>query len=165
MNGIQAIQFKFYKKIKTLNHSQAVYRVRLLDGLQNIMPCGVGSDLPEQGKQPGRCIQTLPEHITDSSLVSFSLSAIIVDKAEPSEALKINTTGVLDWINPLYPAFKPAVCSISEQVKRCYRKRNPPWRKRLLLCNWGNTVQPARTEVDDRCRCKQEPFSSNWTAG
>lgn len=94
-------QFGFIKRSRLLNHSQAVCRVRLLDGLQNIMPCGVGSDLQNRVSNLVDAYKRI-EHITDSSLALFSLSAIIVDKAEPSEALKTNLAWSVGLDNPLY---------------------------------------------------------------
>jgi len=70
------------------NHSQDI-KLKVLDGIQNVMPYGVSSGL-----------QTASSHLVDaykrtelhaeSGLGIFALSAIIVDKAEPSEALKAN---------------------------------------------------------------------------
>ena len=81
--------FGFIKKSEIINHSDNDYAITLLDGIQNIMPHGVSSDL-----------QTTTSNLVDaykrnelhkkSGLGIFALSAIIVDKAEPSEALKAN---------------------------------------------------------------------------
>ncbi|MBT8393695.1 MAG: hypothetical protein KJN66_02485, partial [Bacteroidia bacterium] len=61
----------------------------VLDGIQNLIPYGVGSDL--QVKQSNLVdAYKRSELIKKSGLGIYALSAIIVDKAEPSEALKAN---------------------------------------------------------------------------
>ena len=105
-------RFGFVKKSKITNNSQNEYSITALDGIQNIMPNGVTSDL-----------QTTTSNLVDaykrneiqpeSGLGIFGLSAIIVDKAEPSESLKTNIAWSLGIENPSYllsslqlPAFR-----------------------------------------------------------
>ena len=82
-------RFGFIKESQLANHSSDTVYVRLIDGIQNIMPYGVSSDF--QGIRSNLVDaykrNELVEHI---GLGIFALSAIIVDKAEPSEALKAN---------------------------------------------------------------------------
>ena len=63
--------------------------IRLLDGIQNILPCGVEVDLQNSTSNLVDAYKKC-ELESDSGLGIYSLSAIIVDKAEPSEALKAN---------------------------------------------------------------------------
>ena len=82
-------EYGFIKSAQLLNNGNQNLEITLLDGIQNIMPYGVTSDL-----------QRASSHLVDaykrselqqaSGLGIFALSAIIVDKAEPSEALKAN---------------------------------------------------------------------------
>jgi hypothetical protein len=82
--------YGFIRKAELINISAKDYRINLLDGIQNIMPYGVPS-----------AIQRSTSNLVDaykrselepvSRIGIYALSAIIVDKAEPSEALKANT--------------------------------------------------------------------------
>lgn len=82
-------RFGFVKNAELTNTSSTACTVRLLDGIQNIMPYGVPSDLQ-------RSTSNLVDAYKRSELEPaagigiYALSAIIVDKAEPSEALKAN---------------------------------------------------------------------------
>ena len=59
----------------------------MIDGIQNILPYGVGEGL--QNAQSNLVDAYKKCELEDKSKIGiFSLSAIIVDKAEPSEALK-----------------------------------------------------------------------------
>jgi hypothetical protein len=81
--------YGFVRKAELINTSDTSYQINLLDGIQNIMPYGVPSDLQ-------RATSNLVDAYKRSELEPstgmgiFALSAIIVDKAEPSEALKAN---------------------------------------------------------------------------
>lgn len=83
-------KFGFVKKSTVFNIGQTERQLKVLDGIQNILPSGVGygfqneySNLLDAYKKN--------ERITGSTLGLFMLSAIPVDRAEPSEALKTNT--------------------------------------------------------------------------
>lgn len=81
-------KYGFIRKASLTNNGSAK-EIRLLDGLQNIIPYGVGSDL--QMKQSNLVDAYKRNELdTASGLGIFALSAIIVDRAEPSEALKAN---------------------------------------------------------------------------
>lgn len=82
-------RFGFVKKSTLLNLNDHRVKVSLLDGLQNILPYGVATDLQVASSNLVDAYKK-NELLTDSGLGVFSLSAIIVDKAEPSEALKAN---------------------------------------------------------------------------
>ena len=93
--------FGFLRKAELINHSGNDYKISVLDGIQNIMPFGVNSYL-----------QTTTSNLVDaykrselehkSGLGIFALSAIISDKAEPSESLKANIVWSLGLENPTY---------------------------------------------------------------
>ncbi len=82
-------QYGFVKTSYFSNASPQSIDVRVLDGLQNIMPYGVSSDLQRASSHLVDAYKRSELH-QESGLGIFALSAIIVDKAEPSEALKAN---------------------------------------------------------------------------
>jgi hypothetical protein len=83
-------KFGFIKKSFIKNNSNENVSINLIDGIQNILPYGVGEGL--QNAQSNLVDAYKKCELEDKSKIGiFSLSAIIVDKAEPSEALKANT--------------------------------------------------------------------------
>ncbi|MFN7043728.1 MAG: hypothetical protein ACK4M1_00910 [Flavobacterium sp.] len=94
-------KFGFVKQASIKNHSDKAYQISLLDGIQNIMPHGVSSDLQASTSNLVDAYKRSELH-KNSGLGIFALSAIIVDKAEPSEALKANTVFSLGLDNPTY---------------------------------------------------------------
>ena len=94
-------QFGFVKKSEISNHSQNDYSITVLDGIQNIMPQGVNSDLQSSTSNLVDAYKRNEIH-QSSGLGMFGLSAIIVDKAEPSEALKTNIAWSIGLENVTY---------------------------------------------------------------
>lgn len=94
-------QFGFVKKSKLKNLSSINQSITILDGLQNIVPYGIGSYLQNNISNLGDAYKRT-ELDQRSGLGIFALSAIIVDKAEPSEALKANTIYALGLESPKY---------------------------------------------------------------
>ena len=82
-------QYGFVRTANLINLSPTSVSVRFLDGLQNILPYGVGSDLQNSASNLADAYKRT-ELVPETGLGIFALSAIIVDKAEPSEALKAN---------------------------------------------------------------------------
>jgi hypothetical protein len=83
-------KFGFVKKSRLVNQNIKTSKVELLDGIQNVLPYGIGyafqneySNLLDAYKKS--------ELIAGTTLGIFMLSAIPVDRAEPSEALKATT--------------------------------------------------------------------------
>lgn len=83
-------KFGFIKKSKIINNTDQSVSINILDGIQNILPYGIGqkfqndfSTLIDAYKKNELDIET--------GLGVYSLSSIPVDKAEPSEALKATT--------------------------------------------------------------------------
>lgn len=81
--------YGFVRKAELLNHSGSSCTVRMLDGLQNILPFGVEPDVQTASSNLVDAYKR-SELVKESGLGIYALSAIIVDKAEPSEALKAN---------------------------------------------------------------------------
>ncbi len=93
--------YGFVRKAQLTNRSKDRVKVSLLDGLQNVLPYGVGSDL--QNRQSNLVDAYKRNELEASSGIGiFALSAIIVDKAEPSEALKANVVWSLGMDQPRY---------------------------------------------------------------
>ncbi|MBC6993372.1 hypothetical protein QWY85_10915 [Neolewinella lacunae] len=82
-------QFGFIRTATLKNDSAEEISVELLDGLQNILPAGVPSDLQNRTSNLVDAYKRSELHAA-TGLGIYALSAIIVDKAEPSEALKAN---------------------------------------------------------------------------
>ncbi|WP_418604194.1 hypothetical protein [Hwangdonia sp.] len=94
-------QFGFVKKSTLQNNSNKDLNITCLDGLQNILPAGVTSDMQNAYSNLVDAYKK-NELLPEVGLGIFSLSAIIVDKAEPSEALKANTVWSVGVENPTY---------------------------------------------------------------
>lgn len=82
-------KYGFVRQATLKNHGSKPIDVSVLDGLQNIVPYGVGSELQNRSSNLVDAYKR-SELADGSGLGIFALSAIIVDKAEPSEALKAN---------------------------------------------------------------------------
>jgi len=91
-------QFGFVKKSTLINGNANAVKLKLLDGIQNILPYGVQPNLQQSSSNLVDAYKK-SELIQASGLGIFSLSAIIVDKAEPSEALKANVVWSLGLNN------------------------------------------------------------------
>ncbi len=93
--------YGFIRKSTLINLSATEVKVKVLDGVQNILPYGVGSDLQNHASNLADAYKRT-ELIPQTGLGIFALSAIIVDKAEPSEALKANVAWSIGLTNPVY---------------------------------------------------------------
>lgn len=94
-------EFGFVRKATLANNSDEKITVEVLDGLENIIPFGVGADLQAIRSNLVDAYKK-SELEAESGVGIFALSAIIVDKAEPSEALKANIVWSLGLENPTY---------------------------------------------------------------
>ncbi|MCC7507732.1 MAG: hypothetical protein IT259_20655 [Saprospiraceae bacterium] len=94
-------RFGFIRKSRLFNHAAAEVHISILDGIQNIMPYGVPSSLQNTASN---LVDAYKRSELDKAtgLGIYALSAIIVDKAEPSEALKANVVWSLGLDNPTY---------------------------------------------------------------
>ena len=87
---MNADDFGWIKKSRIDNHNDSTVVVAVLDGLQNILPSGIDritqntfSTLVDGYKKT--------ELIDESGLALFRMESILVDRAEPSESLMVNT--------------------------------------------------------------------------
>ena len=109
-------QFGFVRKSALINSSSNEYQISVLDGIQNIMPYGVEPDMQVTTSNLADAYKR-SELLRDTGLGIYALSAIIADKAEPSEALKANVVWSLGLDNPTY--------LLSSFQLNAFRKRQP----------------------------------------
>jgi len=108
--------YGFVRTAEVINHAEQDYVIHVLDGIQNIMPHGVSADLQNATSNLVDAYKR-NELIAEVGLGIYALSAIIVDKAEPSEALKANVVWSLGLKNPKY--------LVSSQQVAHFRKKMP----------------------------------------
>lgn len=80
-------KFGFVKKSTVKNLTESPVKLEILDLVQDLMPFGISSALQQQRSNLGNAYKRNELH-EDSGLGVFALSSLIVDRAEPSEALK-----------------------------------------------------------------------------
>ena len=93
--------YGFVRKSTLINNTTTAVDVAILDGLQNIIPYGVGEDIQNASSNLVDAYKR-SELIPHTGVGIYALSAIITDKAEPSEALKSNIVWSLGIKNPTY---------------------------------------------------------------
>jgi len=93
--------YGFIKKSEIINNSNSEIKITVLDGIQNVSPYGVEADLQVAASNLVDAYKRT-ELLKDTGLGIFALSAIIVDKAEPSEALKANIVWSVGLEKPKY---------------------------------------------------------------
>ncbi|TWO34078.1 hypothetical protein E1J38_004460 [Seonamhaeicola sediminis] len=94
-------QFGFVKNSTLINNTEEEVDISVLDGLQNILPASVTADLQNIRSNLVDAYKK-SELQTDVGLGIYALSSVIVDKAEPSEALKANIVWSSGLKNPTY---------------------------------------------------------------
>jgi hypothetical protein len=82
-------KYGFVRKSNVINNSDEIISLKVLDGIQNILPNGVDPALQNASSNLVDAYKKC-ELEEDTGLGIYSLSAIIVDRAEPSESLKAN---------------------------------------------------------------------------
>jgi hypothetical protein len=87
---MNADNFGWIKKSWLINDSGKTIEVELIDGLQNILPYGIDKNIQNQFSTLLDAYKKC-ELIKSSGLAIFRLESVPVDKAEPSEALKVTT--------------------------------------------------------------------------
>ncbi len=80
-------QYGFVRKSTILNKGEQPISVDLLDGIQNILPYGINAKLQNDRSTLVDAYKK-SEWYAEGNLGVFTLSSMIVDRAEPSEALK-----------------------------------------------------------------------------
>jgi hypothetical protein len=79
--------FGFVKKSTLINNTISKIQLTVLDGIQNLLPYGVSTDMQSS---TSNLVDAYKKNELEAAvgIGIYALSAIIVDKAEPSEALK-----------------------------------------------------------------------------
>lgn len=93
--------YGFVRRATLQNLGDGAVGIALFDGLQNVMPAGVGAYTQNFYSNLVDAYKRTELH-AGSGVGIFALSAIIVDKAEPSEALKANVIWSYGLDNPTY---------------------------------------------------------------
>jgi hypothetical protein len=94
-------KYGFVRRASFENLSDVPVEFVMLDGIQNIMPYGVSPDLQTTTSNLADAYKR-SELVEVTGLGIYALSALIVDKAEPSEALKANVVWSAGLKNPQY---------------------------------------------------------------
>ena len=94
-------RFGFVRRATLSNLTKTKKVVHVLDGIQNLVPYGVEADL-QNSKSNLVDAYKKSELEKEYALGIYALSAIIVDRAEPSEALKATTVWSSGLSNPTY---------------------------------------------------------------
>lgn len=93
--------YGFVKASDLVNDDSKAITVKVLDGIRNILPYGV-DELTQTVRSTLVDGYKRQELVEDKGLGIFTLSSIISDKAEPSEALKATTVWSKGFNNPKY---------------------------------------------------------------
>jgi len=93
--------FGFVKKSSLQNNDDSEVSISMVDGLQNILPAGVETNLQNSSSNLVDAYKR-SELLKETGIGIFALSAFIVDKAEPSESLKANIAWSLGLENPTH---------------------------------------------------------------
>ncbi len=93
--------YGFVRNAELISSGKSQVDVKVIDGIQNILPYGVGSDFQNKSSNLVDAYKR-SELLKSSGLGIYALSAIIVDRAEPSEALKANVVWSAGLDNPRY---------------------------------------------------------------
>ena len=94
-------RYGFVRRAFLLNTTDNDAGITLLDGLQNLLPHGITSELQNTRSNLVDAYKK-SELLPEVGLGIYALSAIIVDRAEPSEALKANTVWSAGVEDPTY---------------------------------------------------------------
>ncbi|TNJ42555.1 hypothetical protein KFZ70_02110 [Tamlana fucoidanivorans] len=92
-------EFGFVKKSTLTNDSEEKIAITVLDGLQNILPSNVSSELQNSRSNLVDAYKKSELH-PETGVGVYALSAVIVDKAEPSESLSTNMVWSQGFTNP-----------------------------------------------------------------
>tara|TARA_R110002049_G_scaffold168670_3_gene335229 strand:- start:1 stop:3462 length:3462 start_codon:yes stop_codon:yes gene_type:complete len=94
-------RFGFIKTSTLINNTKGNIEVTVLDGIQNLLPYGISEDLQAKRSNLGDAYKKC-ELEKESGIGIYALSSMIVDKAEPSEALKATIAWSTGIKNPKY---------------------------------------------------------------
>lgn len=106
-------EFGFVKTSRLTRTSENPVKVKVLDGIHNILPSGLGEDLQ---RNRSTLVDAYKSHhwLPESSLAVFGLGARIIDRAEPSESL----LGTTVWSTVEQPVSKGLTTRILKDFRR-----------------------------------------------
>ena len=110
-------RFGWVRRAWLTNFGPGTVRVSVLDGIQNLMPCGIGSQFQLEYSTLLDAYKK-SELIPETSLGLFRLSAIPIDRPEPAEALRTTTV----WSSGLGKSVK----LLSSSQLNSFRQSVPP---------------------------------------
>ncbi len=137
-------EFGFVRRVSLKNITDAAVKVTLLDGMQNLLPYGVTSDLQNSRSNLVDAYKR-NELLPAVGLGIYALSAIIVDKAEPSEALKANIAWSLGLQNTTYLVSSLQV-SAFRKGKKIHQETDVKAQKGAYFVTSELTVKPNSKE-------------------
>ena len=94
-------RFGWVKRARVVNHGGRPVHLRLLDGLQNLLPAGTDRMLQATSSTLLDAYKR-NELDTETGLGLFRLSSIPIDRPEPSESLRVTTVWSEGLPDPLY---------------------------------------------------------------
>ena len=144
-------KFGFVKKSTLLNDTNVSIKVTLLDGLQNILPSNVTADLQNTRSN---LVDAYKKNELDvqSGVGTYGLSSVIVDKAEPSEALKAHIVWSTGIENPTY--------LVSSLQLNKFRKKQAIYQEEDIKAEKGAYFISSEIELEKKSR-KDWMFISN----
>jgi len=116
-------QFGIIKKSELINHSQETRIIQLLDGLENLMPPGISQNVQQTKSNLANAYKKC-ELRKKSGLGIYSLSSNIIDRPEPSEALRATTVWCAGLPKPLHLLSSSQVpkffegCTIKDELEK-----------------------------------------------
>ncbi|MDX1545772.1 MAG: hypothetical protein R3247_02220 [Rhodothermales bacterium] len=132
-------RFGFVKRSELRCHAREAVAVRVLDGIQNLMPYGVSRALQTERSVLADAYKQ-NELLAERGLGLFTLSAQPVDRAEPSEALMATSV----WSAGLRP---DAYLLSTRQLPR-FRRGEPVVTEHLVRAERGAYFVHARLELE-----------------
>lgn len=94
-------KYGFVRHSEIVNQNESEIQLEFVDGIQNVLPYGVDRVLQQTYSNLADGYKK-NELLEDTGIGLYMLSSIIVDKAEPSEALKTNVVWSAGLDNPTY---------------------------------------------------------------
>jgi hypothetical protein len=83
-------KFGFVRTVELIGNTDAPKSIAIIDGLQNLMPCGISKEFQLHYSNLGDAYKS-HDLLPKTQLGLFYLSSVPTDKAEPSEGLKCTT--------------------------------------------------------------------------
>ena len=92
-------EFGFIRQCQLINDGLRSVEIEMVDGLQNLVPSGLGSDFQLRYSNLGDAYKKA-ERIAEAPMGVYYLSSIPTDRAEPSEGLQATTVWLNGFVDP-----------------------------------------------------------------